>query len=271
MNLPSVAFDPPVLSSLFPADISALPRRPKRLMQVLQKGSSAHPSAAAKSWSLDFLLSPTRFLSSPETPTHLSSIEFSKTRLEGTNPFEPAARAIPLDPPEAVSLPASIAFRSIGYISTPLPGLSDLNIPFDTSLGLIPNQSGRALSSVNAASPQAAVHVPGIYCAGWVARGPTGVIASTMNDAFATADLIAQDWEGKAMFLNGSAGSGGGTASTGLGWEGVEKEALGRTERRVNWEEWRAIDRAEMERGKRRGKEREKFGRVEEMVGVLGR
>ncbi|KAH0538059.1 hypothetical protein FGG08_005321 [Glutinoglossum americanum] len=273
MNLPSVAFDPPVPPSFLPPDFSILPRAPKRLMQVLQKGSSTHISTTAKSWSLDFLLAPTRFLASPENPAHLSAIEFSKNRLDGASPFNPnpSARAIPLDPPETVSLPASVAFRSIGYISTPLPGLSDLNIPFDVSRGLIPNQSGRVLSPTNALSLQTATHVPGIYCAGWVARGPTGVIASTMNDAFVTADLIAQDWEGKAMFLNGSAGRSG---STGLGWEGVRAEVGAKTDgkgSRVDWEEWGKIDRAESERGRGMGKRREKFGRVEEMLSVLGR
>ena len=91
-----------------------------------------------------------------------------------------------------------------------------------------------------------------------------------MNDAFATADLIAQDWSGNAVFLNGSAS---GSGSTGLGWEGLrrEVEAKGSAGRRVDWEEWRAIDQAEVERGRERGKEREKFGKVEEMLGVLGR
>jgi adrenodoxin-NADP+ reductase len=239
-------------------------------MQVLQKGSISQSSTAAKSWSLKFFLSPTRFLSLPRNPTQVSAVEFSKTRLEGTDVFDPSARAIPLDPPETVSFPASIIFRSIGYISTPIPGLSDLNIPFDTARGLIPNQSGRVLSFANAPSPQTALHVPGVYCAGWVARGPTGVIANTMNDAFATADLITQDWGGNAVFLNGVAG---GSESTGLGWEGVrrEVEAKGKAERRVDWEEWGKIDRKEVERGRERGKEREKFGRVEEMLSVLGR
>ncbi|KAI9783771.1 MAG: NADPH-adrenodoxin reductase [Geoglossum umbratile] len=270
MNLPSVAFDPPIPSSHLPADLSILPRAPKRLMQVLQKGSATLPSSTTKSWSLEFLLSPTRFLSSPQSPTHLSAVEFSETRLEGTGPFDHSAKAIPLDPPKTISLPASIAFRSIGYISTPIPGLSDLNIPFDTARGLIPNKSGRVLNPVDAPPSQAAPYLPGVYCAGWVARGPTGVIASTMNDAFATADLIAQDWAGNAMFLNGSAG---GNGSTGLGWEGVrrEVEAEGKAGRRVDWEEWRIIDRKEVERGRERGKEREKFGRVEEMLRVLGR
>jgi len=35
--------------------------------------------------------------------------------------------------------------------------------------------------------------LPGVYCSGWVKRGPVGVIATTMTDAFETADTIHQD------------------------------------------------------------------------------
>lgn len=33
----------------------------------------------------------------------------------------------------------------------------------------------------------------GLYCSGWVKHGPVGVIATTMNEAFATAEKIVQD------------------------------------------------------------------------------
>ena len=33
----------------------------------------------------------------------------------------------------------------------------------------------------------------GLYCSGWVKRGPIGVIVTTMNDAFLTAESIIDD------------------------------------------------------------------------------
>ena len=33
----------------------------------------------------------------------------------------------------------------------------------------------------------------GLYCSGWVKRGPSGVLATTMNDAFETGKLIVED------------------------------------------------------------------------------
>ena len=105
-----------------------------------------------------------------------------------------------------------------------------------------------------------------MYVAGWVKRGPTGVIASTMFDAFETGDAVVEDWMGGAEFMTYG---GGGEEREKAGWEEVESEAIGRGVRKVGWKEWRRIDGAERQRGRRRGKEREKFGTVEEMLEVL--
>ena len=102
-----------------------------------------------------------------------------------------------------------------------------------------------------------------MYCAGWVKRGPTGVIASTMEDAFSTAESIAGDWyKPFHPFLNGANG-------TGLGWGGVREEAEKNGCRRVSWKDWKKIDAIEKGLGQRKGKEREKFTRVEDMLAVL--
>lgn len=139
--------------------------------------------------------------------------------------------------------------------------MAALGIPFDAARGIIPNdRAGRILG---AAGERGGVHLPGLYCAGWVKRGPTGVIASTMVDAFATAEAIAGDWERGVGFL------GGGDGGRRTGWEGVKGEVEERRLRRVSWRDWERIDRAERERGRKRGKEREKFVSVGEMLGVL--
>jgi len=113
--------------------------------------------------------------------------------------------------------------------------------------------------------------LPGLYCAGWVKCGPTGVIASTMTDAFATADIIATDWKARSSvgdsrisFLNLSTGG-----STGLGWEGVRPEAENSGLSPTSWRDWELIDAAERERGRQKGKTRDKFSRVEEMLQIV--
>lgn len=252
----------PVDRSLIPEDISKLPRASKRIMEIIKKGSSASLESAAKSWSLDFCLSPKSFNQSHQSPSHLGGMSFEKTLLS-PDPFDPTAKANGTG--EMVDLPASLAFRSIGYKSEALPGFSDLDIPFNDSLGIIPNDPlGRVVNNNEGwSTSNSSKHIPGMYCAGWVKRGPTGVIASTMLDAFSTADTIAEDWYAHATFLNGNAGG------SGLGWDGVKTEAGKKGCRRVSWEDWQKIDAAERRRGNSNGKEREKFTNVEDMLKVL--
>lgn len=260
VKLPSVAFHP-VDESLMPEDISKLPRPSRRIMEILKKGSSASASTASKSWSLDFCLSPTSF-NPGSSPNQLKSVAFDRTSLK-PNAFDPAAKAVGTG--QSIELPASLAFRSIGYKSEALPGFHELGIPFRDRLGIIPNdQFGRVLDDKGGwLDTRAAQHLPGMYCAGWVKRGPTGVIASTMQDAFSSADAIAEDWNSHAPFLN-KKGDG-----TGLGWAGVKEQAEKRGCRRVSWQDWKKIDAIEKGRGKSKGKEREKFTRTEDMLAVL--
>ena len=121
--------------------------------------------------------------------------------------------------------------------------MEQLGILFDRKAGIIPNENGRVLSHVG--------HIPGLYCAGWVKRGPTGVIASTMEDAFSTAEAIAEDWGTRISEKNG--------------WEGIKDQIPNH----VKWNDWLKIDAAEKERGRAKGKEREKFQSVKEMLDVL--
>ncbi|OAT09861.1 ferredoxin-NADP+ reductase [Blastomyces gilchristii SLH14081] len=284
LQLPSVFFEP-IPEHLFPPEssIKSLPRVQKRITQLLAKGSLTKPQEASKSWSLDFLLSPHSFHGSPSHPDVLSYMKFSRNQLDPADPFSPTARVTPLLQEDGhvahIDIPTSTCFRSIGYQSLPLPGFEDLDIQFNYSRGIIPNDGqGRVITTpptpdsgtAELSGDYEARQVPGLYCAGWVKRGPTGVIASTMTDAFDTADAIATDWASYTAsshghaFLNSSEGG-----SSGLGWEGVLPTARKLGLHPTNWEDWERIDRAEIERGKAAGKVREKFGRVEEMLEVL--
>ncbi|GFF49085.1 NADPH:adrenodoxin oxidoreductase, mitochondrial [Aspergillus udagawae] len=278
LQLPSVSFDP-IPRDLLPPDdvISTLPRAQKRLMQLLAKGSPNDPTTATKSWSLDFLLSPERLNWSPVHPYRLSSVTFSRNELDPSDPHTPSAKVTPKylssGKRAQVDIPANTFFRSVGYKSLPLPGLEDLGIQFDSDRGVIPNDGfGRitvpTTTGGNERLPDGSLisHLPGLYCAGWVKRGPTGVIATTMTDAFTTADTLAADkasQAGKGSLLNGPANS------TGLGWDGVRPEAEKRGLRPTSWQDWERIDKAERERGQQKGKVRDKFGRVEEMLEVI--
>lgn len=254
MKLPSVTFEP-IEPSLFPSDPKALPRTARRLTELLQKGSITPPSEALRKWSLDFFLSPTSFNASPSSSDSLSSMTFAKNRISDGDPFSSSARVSATD--ETVTLPANVAFRSIGYRAEAIPGMQDVGIPFDSQRGVIPNDGkGRIFTTDTETGPGT---LPGMYCSGWVKRGPTGVIASTMEDAFSTAEAITQDWETGKPFLKG-----------GDGWDALQGEVESQKVRSVSWEDWKRIDAVEKERGVSREKEREKITSVEDMLKVLG-
>ncbi|KAF8544821.1 hypothetical protein BDD12DRAFT_813497 [Trichophaea hybrida] len=247
LSMPGLGF-PGVDSSLIPADAGKLPRQQKRIVQILQKGSNTLLSKAQRQWELNFLRSPTAFLPSTNDPTTLGAVRFDKTLLEKPI-FSTTSRAVPTG--EFEDLQADMAFRSIGYLSEPISGFEEAGIPFNSKRGLVPNEDGRVVKPSNAEEPGEVV--PGVYTSGWVKRGPTGVIASTMYDAFETADAIVNDWvTGEREFMN--AGD-----KERRGWEAVQGEVRARGMRPVNWAEWQRIDAAEKERGARSGKEREKF------------
>lgn len=252
-KIPSVVFHP-VDETLMPDDTNSLPRPTRRIMEVLKKGSVASLSDSAKSWSLDFCLSPIAFNAISASSNQLGSMSFERTSLS-PDTFDPHARAQSTG--EIIDVASSLAFRSIGYKSEALKGFDELNIPFNDRSGIIPNDEyGRVLSLETANA------MPGMYCAGWVKRGPTGVIASTMADAFATAESVTEDWYAHAQFLNNG-------NSSGLGWDGIKSEADKRGCRRVSWSDWKKIDAVERSNGQKAGKEREKFTSIEAMLAVL--
>ena len=89
---------------------------------------------------------------------------------EGTGEFE--------------TLDAQMVLRSVGYQSVPLAG-----VPFDGRTHTVPNASGRVLSETG--EP-----LPGEYVAGWLKRGPTGVIGTNKADAAETVQALLADLAG---------------------------------------------------------------------------
>lgn len=259
MKIPHVSFHQ-TDSSLIPADLKHLQRAAKRLMEVLVKGSQVSSSSASKSWSLDYCLSPTAF------QEHGNSNRVGRTvfqRTELSSKFDPAAQARLTT--DSVSIPSSVVFRSIGYKSSPLPGFDDAGILFDERRGIIMHDGmGRVLHNGRNGTENDIMSeiYPGLYCAGWVKRGPTGVIATTMQDAFDTGDSIIQDWLSDSPFLTQS------ERGSVAGWEGIRSLA-DPSARVVHWQDWKTIDEYERSRGRDAGKPREKLTNTSEMLRLL--
>ena len=242
-QLPGAKLEP-IDESLLPGVDVKLPRAPKRITELFRK--YALSSTREGKWDgkpgtigLDFLRAPVAFINRQYSNPQVSSVLFNRTTFaEGQDPSSPGARVV--NTGHQFDMEASAVFRSIGYKAEPLPGMADLGIKFDTRTGIIPNLAGRVLRGDQ--------HIPGLYCAGWVKRGPTGVIATTMEDGFATAELIAEDWQGGRSIKPG--------------WEALKSRVPNATD----WQDWLKIDAAEKERGRTVGKEREKFKSVQEML-----
>jgi ferredoxin--NADP+ reductase len=183
-----------------------------------------------------------RFLQGPaelKGEGRLEKVVLEKNRLEG-EPFKQWAKGTG----ETLELGCGLLFRSIGYRGVPIPGA-----PFDEKRGVFPNRDGRVMHGDKV--------VPALYAAGWIKRGPTGVIGTNRADAVATVNALLEDLPKLDQWPKPGAAK----LLPLLAERGV---------RAISYDDWLKIDAAEVERGKPKGKPREKFIEVEEMLAVLG-
>jgi ferredoxin/flavodoxin---NADP+ reductase len=152
------------------------------------------------------------------------------------------------DSGEREELECGLVLRSVGYTGVPIEG-----VPFDEKRGLILNEGGRVLDSHDAG------HRVGHYTAGWIKRGPSGVIGTNKKDALETVQHLLADVAAGALLTPESPDPGA-----------VESLLAERGVRYVSFEDWQAIDQAEVGRGEPHGRPRVKFVRVEEMLDTLG-
>jgi ferredoxin/flavodoxin---NADP+ reductase len=79
------------------------------------------------------------------------------------------------------TLDVGMVLRSIGYMGVPLPDL-----PFDEDTRTVPHTEGRVVDAEGRP-------VPGVYVAGWIKRGPVGLIGHTKSDAMETIRHLIND------------------------------------------------------------------------------
>lgn len=124
----------------------------------------------------------------------------------------------------------------------------------------------------------------GLYCAGWLATGPRGVIIDTMNEAYKTGQTILHDWNSQDIQNREKPGFskvdsllvGQGDPRSRLWrlWDlffslQVQRWLFERGVRPVSFDHWEQIDQAEKELGQVSGKPREKFIDIKRMVQIL--
>ncbi len=144
-------------------------------------------------------------------------------------------------------LPVGLVFRSVGYQGVPLPG-----VPFNERWGVILNQKGRVLL------PESLQPVPGEYTAGWIKRGPTGVIGTNKPDALETVNCMLEDLEKGAILSPSHPES-----------SAAEQLIRERQPDYFSFADWLRLDALEVAKGAASGRPRVKFTRIEDMLAVL--
>ena len=127
-------------------------------------------------------------------------------------------------------LPADLVVRSVGYFGRPLPGL-----PVDERTGTVPHEAGRVRRDGKAS--------PGEYVAGWIKRGPTGVVGTNKHDARETVAALLSDATDGTLATGGPIGD-------------LVAELVARGAEPVLIDDWRAIDAAEVALGATHGRAR---------------
>ena len=207
-----------------------------KIYQLFKEFSQRPGTAKKKRCHFKFLLSPVALAGRDK----LQSLTLEKNILQG-DAFNQSARGTG----EKITLDAGILFRSIGYRGVPIT-----DAPFDERKAIIPNIRGKVTDNNGAI-------VPRLYTAGWIKRGPTGIIGTNRADSVETVESLLQDVA--AMDIS----------SQKTGMDGLLPFLRQRHVRYVTFAEWKKIDQQEVERGKTIGKPREKFTCIKEMLAVL--
>ncbi len=196
----------------------------QRNVDVLRVAAVTAPRGARRAVRLRFLASPAAIVGNGR----VEGVEVVRNRLVARGDGTLAAEAT--DDRETIS--CGVVFRSVGYLGVPIAGA-----PFDERRGVMPNEGGRVVDETGAI-------VRGLYCAGWIKRGPSGVIGTNKKDAAETVELLLQDVR-EGRIAGGSP-------------EGIDELLLARGVAIVDQAGWERIDAAERAAGAPQGRPRVK-------------
>jgi ferredoxin--NADP+ reductase len=232
---------------LDPLSRAALEKSPDRATQkkveILQGYALRKPSGKSKRLVVRFLVSPVELIGN--AAGQVVAMKLVKNRLEATatGALQPKPTGVFED------LPVGLVFRSVGYKGVPLPG-----VPFNESWAVILNDKGRVLDA------QSKQPVLGEYTAGWIKRGPSGVIGTNKPDAAETVECMVEDLAGGHTLAPPEPSA-----------EAARRLIAQRQPKHFTYQDWLRLNEAEVARGRAAGRPRLKFTRVEDMHAALGR
>jgi ferredoxin--NADP+ reductase len=162
------AFDPSGESSR----LATADRHVRGNYTVISKWAGQPPAGSARRLTLRFWLRPVEL----QGTDRVSGLTLERTRLDEHGRFTGTG--------ELHTLETQMVLRSVGYQSVPLDG-----VPFHEESHTVPNVAGRVIGPDGDA-------LPGEYVAGWLKRGPTGVIGTNKSDAAETVRSLLADLAG---------------------------------------------------------------------------
>ena len=210
-------------------DLEADRDRARRNYELLEEYAAFEPAGKPRRIVLRFLVSPLGILGENK----VEGVEIVRNEL-----VEEDGRLVARPTGETEVIPAGLVLRSVGYKGVALPG-----VPFDERSGTIPNDRGRVEGSDRT------------YAAGWIKRGPSGVIGTNKKDATETVELLLED--ARAGKLTRA------SVDTAPSLEALLAE---RGARYVSLEGWQEIDAAERAAGEPLGRPRVKLHQWEKLL-----
>ncbi len=206
----------------------------KKNVEIFQKFAESEDAGKPRTCISTFLKSPIRL----EGNGRLEKVVFEHNVLDG-EPFKQSCKGTG----ETMEIECGILFRSIGYNGVPIPG-----VPFYDRWGTIPNEEGRITSE------QGGDVVTGLYTAGWIKRGPSGIIGTNRACAVESVDKLLEDISKLDADKPGRIA--------------LYKILDANGAKHINYPQWEKIDAAEVAAGEPKDKPREKFTRRDEMLAI---
>lgn len=204
-------------------------------VEVLREFSERAPSGKPRRVHIKFLSSPVEVLGE----SRVEGLRVEKNELREQDRWLAAVGT-----GETEVLPVGLVLRSVGYRGVALP-----EVPFDDKRAVIPNVQGRVTQGAGGEV------VPGEYVAGWIKRGPTGVIGTNKADAAESVRALLED--APTLARVGDADRPPEAVAAYLEAKGV---------RFFPFDHWLELDALELAAGKAQGRPRVKLTRVEEML-----
>jgi ferredoxin/flavodoxin---NADP+ reductase len=231
------------LDPLSQAALDGADRGTARQVELIQNFASRPPAGKSRRLHLRFLVSPTELIG--DENGHVAQMRLVKNELYQTEAGSLRPRAT--DQYETIAV--GLVFRSIGYHGVPVPG-----VPFNKDWGVILNEDGRVIDD------ETGKVMTGHYAAGWIKRGPSGVIGTNKPDAAETVEYMLADAD----------------AGRTLQPARPEPEAITdllaeRQPLYFSYEDWLLLDEIEVSRGAALGRPRLKFTTIEEMLAAVGK